>query len=127
MARTRFSESRLKELSDEYAENYPGLGALVASFFGLGRRFTYKALDDFVKKLLVNKAFVGEAAKWVYRYASPESLMTLLYGIDSRIQDRSGATRFRVHETQPVTPSDSRLTAFSWFTKPMSTHCSCRT
>jgi Cdc6-like AAA superfamily ATPase len=106
-ARTRFSESRLKEISDEYAENYPGLGTLLASFFGLGKRFTYKAIDDFVKKLLVNKTFTDESTKWIYRYTSPESFMTLLYGIGfAGIQDRSGVVRFRLHETQPLTPSD---------------------
>ena len=43
-ARKRFSETRLKELGDEYAENYPQLQVVLSKFYGLGKEFTINGL-----------------------------------------------------------------------------------
>ena len=71
-ARKRFSESRLKELGDEYAENYPQLVKVLEKFFGLGRRFTFAAIEDFIKKLLADAEIKKNCATWIYRNTTPE-------------------------------------------------------
>ena len=38
IAKKKFSESRLKDLSDEYADNYPRLGIVLSKLYGLGTR-----------------------------------------------------------------------------------------
>ena len=39
-AETRYSTSRLKDLGDEYAENYPNINIVLEYFYGLGNEFT---------------------------------------------------------------------------------------
>lgn len=48
-ARRRFSDSRLKDLGDEYADNFPQLQLVLGRFYGLGYRFTVKGIADFIK------------------------------------------------------------------------------
>ena len=42
-AKKKFSEGRLKDLSDEYSDNYPGLGIVLSKFYGLGTEYTVAA------------------------------------------------------------------------------------
>jgi hypothetical protein len=53
-ARRKFSESRLKDLGDEYAENYPQVQVVLSRFYGLGKYWVPSGIDAFVKKLLVD-------------------------------------------------------------------------
>src|SRR2546426_10163778 len=53
-ARRSFSENRLKELADEYADNYPLLSVVLTRFYGLGTEYTVGSIEDFIKKLLVD-------------------------------------------------------------------------
>lgn len=96
-ARRRFSDSRLKDLSDEYAENYPQLQLVIRRFYGLGKIFTLQALSDFIKKLLVDVEVREQCQTWIYRYTQPDLFIRLLYDIgfiglkngDSEVQYRS--------------------------------------
>ncbi|MDO6709042.1 hypothetical protein [Photobacterium sp. 1_MG-2023] len=53
-ASKRYSTSRLKDLGDEYAENYSNISLILELFYGLGTDFTLNAIEDFIQKLLVN-------------------------------------------------------------------------
>lgn len=79
-ARRRFSDSRLKDLGDEYADNYPQLQLILARFYGLGREFTISGIEDFIKKLLIDPE-IKEHCKWIYKYVMPDLFVRLLYNI----------------------------------------------
>ena len=53
-AKKKFSEGRLKDLSDEYSDNYPRLGIVLSKFYGLGTQYTVAAIDDLTKRLLLD-------------------------------------------------------------------------
>jgi hypothetical protein len=80
-ARKKFSEGRLKDLSDEYADNYPRLGIILSKFYGLGTEYTITAIDDFSRKLLVDDEVKDACGSWIYNYSSPELLIKLLYDL----------------------------------------------
>jgi len=80
-ARRRFSETRLKDLGDEYAENYPQISLVLSRFYGLGSHFILKGIEDFLKKLLVDNEVNTHCAKWIYSHSSPELFVRLLYNI----------------------------------------------
>lgn len=80
-ARRRFSDSRLKDLTDEYADNYPQLQLVLGRFYGLGREFTVAAIEDFIKKLLVDDDVRQSCQKWIYKYTQPDMFIRLLYDI----------------------------------------------
>jgi hypothetical protein len=80
-ARKRFSETRLKELGDEYAENYPQIQLVLARFYGLGNRFTISGIEAFIKKLLVAEDVQQFCGKWIFQYTMPERFIHLLYSI----------------------------------------------
>ena len=54
-ARRSFSENRLKELADEYADNYPQLSVVLTRFYSLGTEYTIGSIEDFIKKILVDE------------------------------------------------------------------------
>jgi hypothetical protein len=104
-AKRRFSESRLKELCDEYAENYPQLRLVLTRFFGLGKRFTSKAVDDFLKKLLLDQEVRTNCQKWIYQHTTPFAFTSLLYGIGfAGVTNTKGEVQFKTQETQPFNP-----------------------
>jgi hypothetical protein len=80
-ARKRFSDSRLKDLTDEYADNYPQLQLVLGRFYGLGREFTVQAISDFIKKLLVDEDVRRNCQTWIYSYMQPDMFIRLLYDI----------------------------------------------
>lgn len=80
-ASKRYSTSRLKDLGDEFAENYPNIIHILESFFGLGNEYTVVAIEDFIQKLLVNQSIVKLCEEWIYNYTSPYSFIELFYGI----------------------------------------------
>jgi len=81
IAKKKFSESRLKDLSDEYADNYARLGIVLSKFYGLGTEYTVAAIDDFTKKLLIDEEVKDACQSWIYSYSSPELLIKLLYNL----------------------------------------------
>jgi hypothetical protein len=80
-ARRRFSDSRLKDLGDEYQENYPQISMVLSRFYGLGRRWTLSGIDEFLRRLLDDSEIARACSKWLYRYTSPEQFVRLLYEI----------------------------------------------
>jgi hypothetical protein len=80
-AKKKFSESRLKDLSDEYADNYARLNLMLTRFYGLGDEYTVNAIDDFSRKLLVDEEIREYCSSWIYQYSAPELLIGLLYTI----------------------------------------------
>ncbi len=81
VARRVFSDNRLKDLGDEYADNYPQLQLVISRFYGLGREFTINGLADFIKKLLVDEEVKQYCKTWIYNFVSPDLFVKLMYGI----------------------------------------------
>jgi hypothetical protein len=80
-ARKKFSEGRLKDLSDEYADNYPRLGIVLSKFYGLGDEYSVAAIDDFTRKIILDDDVRDSCQSWIYSYSSPELLIKLLYNL----------------------------------------------
>jgi hypothetical protein len=51
-ARDRFSTSKLKDLADEFAENYPNIQLVLQLFYGLSTDYSLPAIENFIQKLL---------------------------------------------------------------------------
>lgn len=81
IAKKKFSQGRLKDLSDEYADNYPRLGVLLSKFYGLGRDYSVDAIDDFARRMLLDSEIRDSCQSWIYGYSSPELLIRLLYNL----------------------------------------------
>jgi hypothetical protein len=99
VARKKFSEGRLKDLSDEYADNYPRLGIILSKFYGLGTEYTVAAIDDFSKKLLVDEEVKDACQSWIYNYSSPELLIKLLYNLGFVGIKNDGTVAFKSSES----------------------------
>ena len=80
-AKKVFSENRLKDLGNEYSENYPNIHQLLARFHGLARRFTVNAITDLIKKLLADSVVKAQCASWMYSFTAPHQFIELLYSI----------------------------------------------
>lgn len=103
-ARGRFSDSQLKDLCDEYADNYPQLRLVLGRFYGLGKEFTVRGVEDFIKKLLVDEEVKRNCQTWIYRFTQPELFIQLLYSIGFfGIKDSRGV-EFRSVGSQSATP-----------------------
>jgi hypothetical protein len=95
-ARRRFSESRLKDLGDEYSENFPQIQLVLSRFYGLGREFTIPGITAFIQKLLVDEEVKANCATWIYKYTAPHQFIELLYGIGfAGIKEGSTDPEFR--------------------------------
>jgi hypothetical protein len=79
--RRKFSESRLKDLGDEYAENYPQVQLVLSRFYGLGQFWLPSGIDAFVRKLLVDDEVKNLCKTWIFNYTAPDSFIHLLYAI----------------------------------------------
>ena len=80
-ARRRFSDSRLKDLGDEYQENYPQIAIILSRFYGLGRRWTLSGIGAFIERLLGDREVIAACGAWIYQYSSPEQFVRLFYEI----------------------------------------------
>ena len=80
-ARRRFSESRLKDLGDEYSENFPHIDLVLGRFYGLGNEFTIGAIIGFIQKLLVDVEVKQFCAGWLFKSTAPEQFVELLYNV----------------------------------------------
>lgn len=81
VASKRYSTSRLKDLGDEYAENYPNINLVLEYFFGLGNEYTLVAIEDFIQKLLVTESINKYCNTWFYDHTTPFRFVEVLYGI----------------------------------------------
>lgn len=107
-ARQSFSENRLKELSDEYADNYPQLSTILTRFYGLGTEYTVTSIEDFVKKLLVDHEVQEACRTWIYNFTAPELFIQLLYNMGFwGLRQPKGGIRFKSSEqrTPVIYPS----------------------
>lgn len=80
-ARRRFSDSRLKDLGDEYQENYPQIQLVLTRFYGLGKEYTIQGITAFIQKLLVDEEVKQYCAKWIYDFVPPDRFAQLMYNI----------------------------------------------
>jgi hypothetical protein len=94
-ASQRYSTSRLKDLGDEFAENYPNISILLELFYGLGNEYSTIAIEDFIAKLLVNEKIKKYCASWFYDYSTPARFIELLYSIGFFGLKRSNKTIFK--------------------------------
>lgn len=109
-ARKRFSDSRLKDLGDEYADNFPQLQLVLARFYGLGTRYTVKGIDDFIKKLLVDEEIKKHCAKWIFKYTQPDLFIQMLFDIGFiGLEGSGGIAHFRSSGSQSTTPPPINL------------------
>lgn len=99
VAQKKFSEGRLKDLSDEYADNYARLGIILSKFYGLGTKYTIRAIDDFTKKILVDEEVKDACGSWIYSYSSPELLIRLLYNLGFFGISNDGIAMFKSSES----------------------------
>jgi hypothetical protein len=80
-ATKRYSTSRLKDLGDEFSENFPNISVVLEHFYGLGTEYTIVAIEDFIKKLVVNEKIRNHCSSWFYDYTVPYRFVELLYSI----------------------------------------------
>ncbi len=80
-ARRKFSESRLKDLGEEYSENYPQIQLVLNRFHGLATEFTVPAVTTFIAKLLADQEVMEFCGKWLGKIAAPHLFIELLYAI----------------------------------------------
>jgi hypothetical protein len=100
-ARRSFSENRLKELADEYADNYPRLGLILTRFYGLGTEYTVGSIEDFIKKLLVDNEIQEACKTWIYNFTAPDQFIQLLYNVGFwGLRQLNGATRYKSSEAE---------------------------
>jgi hypothetical protein len=103
-ARQRFSESRLKDLCDEYADNFPQLVLVLTRFRGLGKEFTTKGISDFVAKLLVDDEVKQFCAAWIFRYMQPDLFVRLLYDVGFLGIKKDGKVYYRSAGSESPSP-----------------------
>src|SRR5205823_1816138 len=80
-AKKVYSENRLKDLGNEYSENYPNIHQVLARFHGLSRRFTVSAIMDLIKKLISDPVIKAQCATWMYSFTAPHQFIELMYSI----------------------------------------------
>lgn len=95
MAATRYSTSRLKDLGDEFAENYPNISVILESFYGLGNEFTLLGVEDFIAKLLVDEKVKKHCASWFYDFTPPFRFVGLLFDLGFLGLKRRGKTYYK--------------------------------
>lgn len=94
-ASKRYSTSRLKDLGDEFAENYPNISAILESFYGLGNEYTVVGIEDFIAKLLVDEKVKKYCSSWFYDYTTAFRFVGLLFDIGFLGLKRRGKTTYK--------------------------------
>ena len=108
-ASQRYSTSRLKDLGDEFAENYPNISVLLELFYGLGSEFSLIGVEDFIAKLLVNEKIKKHCGSWFFDHTTAPRFIELLYGIGFFGLKRLNRTVFKEpgKDTNAKLPIDS--------------------
>lgn len=96
-ARFQFSMNRLKDVGDEYSENFPQIQLVLGRFHGLGGEFTVPAITEFIQKLLVDTEVLKYCGPWLKSNAAPNRFISLLYGIGFFGIKKAGAVFYRSH------------------------------
>jgi hypothetical protein len=104
-ARRKFSDNRLKDLGDEYAENYPQIALVLTKFYGLGRRFTLSGMEALIRGLLADNDVRRLCGSWIFENQAPELFIRLLYNIGFMGLEKPGkAVKFRALGPQDTVP-----------------------
>jgi hypothetical protein len=77
----RFSTSKLKDLADEFAENYPNIHLVIRLFYGLSTEYTLGAIENFLEKLLVDRKIAEFCKDWFFHNSTPHEFISLFYSI----------------------------------------------
>ena len=77
----RFSTSKLKDLGDEFAENYPNIQLVLRLFYGLSTEYTLTAIENFIQKLLVDRSVAKYCKDWFYEVSTPQQFVNLCFSI----------------------------------------------
>ena len=80
-AKKVYSENRLKDLGNEYAENFPNIAQVLGRFHGLAKQFTVNAVTNMIKKLMADPVVKQQCATWMYSFTAPHQFIELMYGI----------------------------------------------
>jgi hypothetical protein len=92
-AEKRYSTSRLKDLGDEFAENYPNISIVLEYFYGLGNEFTVVAIEDFIRKLILEDKIKKHCSGWFFEYTVAFQFIELLHSIGFiGIRDKTGTS-----------------------------------
>lgn len=109
-ARRRFSDSRLKDLGDEYQENYPQLSLILSRFYGLGRRWTVAGIGSLLERLSDDREVISRCKEWFYEYSTPQQFIRLMYDIGffgfivKRVKDADPEVTYRSLGPRSTTP-----------------------
>lgn len=76
----RFSTSKLKDLADEFDENYHNIQLVLQLFFGLSTQYTIRAIENFVQRLLTDRR-IAQHCDWVADNSTPYAFIGVLYQI----------------------------------------------
>lgn len=80
-ASERFSTSKLKDLADEFAENYPNIQIVLSLFYGLSTDYTLTAIENLIQKLLVDRRVKEYCSVWFYEHSTPDRFVEVLFNI----------------------------------------------
>lgn len=80
-ARKRFSQRQLKDLGDEYSENFPQIQLVLSKFHGLSTEFSEHAISVILRKLLATEDVQTYCASWIYNHSNPYQFIELMYSI----------------------------------------------
>ncbi len=94
-ATKRYSTSRLKDLGDEFSENYSNISVVLEHFYGLGTEYSIVAIEDFIQKLIVNEKIRKHCGEWFYDYTAPFRFVELLYSIGFVGLKKKGKTFYK--------------------------------
>ena len=75
----RFSTSKLKDLADEFAENYPNIQLVLQLFYGLSTDYTIGAIEAFIQRLLVDPKIARYCKAWFYDIAAPHQFVGVFF------------------------------------------------
>lgn len=79
--RERFSVSKLKDLADEFDENYENIQLVLQLFYGLSTKYALRAVENFIQRVLTDARVNEHCKSWLYNHATPHRFIDLLYQI----------------------------------------------
>lgn len=80
-ATERYSTSRLKDLADEFTENYQNIGVVIGYFYNLSTSYSILAIEQFIQRLLIDPTISKMCGAWFFNYSTPHLFIELLYRI----------------------------------------------
>jgi hypothetical protein len=103
-ARRKFSLNRLKDVGDEYSENFAHIELVLGRFHGLGSRFTMPAMQEFIQKLVLNPEVHRYCSSWLDDNTELHRFVSLLYNIGFFGISNKNVVTYRSHEDSTESP-----------------------